>query len=96
MSALAMATQINQKTMNPSAPPEKKRQVATAMKKGPKNEITGLTIMNPSLIQDASHYPNKYTNNYIGRPAKSDIDADSALNFKNQRNVGRKQNMQDE
>tara|TARA_B110000285_G_C15011803_1_gene556848 strand:+ start:55 stop:321 length:267 start_codon:yes stop_codon:yes gene_type:complete len=49
MSALAMAAQINQKSMNPSAPPEKKRQVATAMKKGQKNEITGLTIMNPSF-----------------------------------------------
>jgi len=53
MSTLAMAAQISQKSINPSAPPDKKRQVATAMKKGQKNEITGLTIMNPSFNHEA-------------------------------------------
>jgi len=30
-----------------------------------------------------------YVNNYIGKTNKSDIDADSALNFKNQKNITR-------
>lgn len=44
--------------------------------------------MNPSFNHETiqAQYPNMY-NNYMGKPNRSDIDADSALNFNNQKNT---------
>ena len=57
----------------------------TVMKSGQKNEITGLSIVNPSFNHDdlKAQYPNMQYNNYNKQANRSEIDTNSALNFQN-------------